>query len=173
MNIKELLNGITNWATNFIKGLLKSSKDYLVAASAIVNAIKEADAKNPQILDFIVSVIPSNVDDYLLAKLREKLPLIIVGMGYAEKVETALEEGIAKIQSLEPEYKATAFAALWIHIANILTDNGVSLKDLQKLQQTFYEIVGSKVVVTTQGDPVCIAPKVWNPIAKQCQDPIG
>jgi len=147
MNLKNIISDISNWASNFIGKILPSSRDFLNLASTIVNFVKNFDGEHPKILDTLVSIIPGKLDDHLLEKLRNALPNIVVKMKLAQDEanktpDEIFTDAVKLIQSMEPEYRAVALGGLWVHISNVLTDNGVSLKDLQKLQQVWYDQVG-------------------------------
>src|SRR6185312_15439637 len=121
MNIKNIIESIGTWASNFIGKILPSSKDFLKLASTIVNFIKTADTDRPELLNAVVDIIPGNWDNYLLDKLRAQLPSIVVKMKLVQdeankSPEEIFADAIRLIQSMEKEYAATTLGALWIHI---------------------------------------------------------
>jgi hypothetical protein len=183
MNIKNIINSIGDWAKHFIEKILPSSKEFLKLASGIVNFIKTTDANHPELLNAIVKLIPGTFDDYLVEKLRAHLPVIMVKLNYATDLsnKTADElfaQGVKVIQSMEPKYRALALGAVWAALSDILTDSGVSLKDLQKLQQTWYETIGKDEVVTNGGGdggvyPNCKSGWTADPVLQKCvKDPL-
>jgi hypothetical protein len=60
-------------------------------------------------------------------------------------------------------------------IAAIITVLAPKLLELgvEGIEALIEKLHHKKDEVHTNGGGECIAPKVWNPIAKQCQDPIG
>lgn len=181
MNLKELFETFSAWAKNFINKILPSSRDFLKLASGIVNFIKNVDADHPEILNALVAVIPGNFDNYLLDKLRASLPSIVVKMKLVldeagKTPDEIFAASVKLIQSMEKEYMATTLGALWIHISNVLTDNGVSLKDLQKLQQVWYDEIGkNEVALGPAGGiyPNCDSGYTADPVNKRCvKDPL-
>lgn len=170
MNISNIIDSVGTWVKNFINKILPSSKKFLELASTIVNFIKTTDANNPELLDALVAIIPGTWDDYLLQKLRAHLPTIVTKMKLvtdeADKTPDAIfADAVKLIQSMEKEYAATTLGALWIHISNVLTDNGVSLKDLQKIQQAWYDEIGKDSI------PTCPSGYTWDG-TKCVKDPL-
>lgn len=152
MNIKNIIESIGNWAKNFIGKILPSSKKFLALASGIVNFIKTTDANHPEVLNTITAIIPGDFDNFIVQKIRAALPNIVIKMKLAtdfvnKNEDEIFGQAVKVIQSMEKEYAATTLGALWIHLSNVLTDNGVSLKDLQKLQQGWYDEIGKGQVI--------------------------
>lgn len=173
MNISNIFETIANWAKNFISKVLPSSKEFLKLASGIVNFIKTVDTSHPEILNALVAVIPGTFDNYLLDKLRVYLPEIMVNLNLAtdesnKTPDQIFADGVKVVQCMLPEYRAVALGSIWAILSNKLTDAGVSLTDLQKLQQAWFDEVGKVLVLVEcpQGfkwNGTACVPNVGNP----------
>jgi hypothetical protein len=175
MNISNIFESIAGWAKNFISKILPSSQKFLKLASGIVNFIKTADTSHPEILNALVAVIPGSFDNYLLDKLRAALPSIVVKMKLVsdeagKTPDEIFADAVKLIQSMDSEYRATALGSIWIHLANILTDSGVSQSDLQKIQQAWYDEIGKVELLGPDGGiyPNCYSGYDADPVLKRC-----
>lgn len=173
MNIKSFLKYVLDFIKNFIGNILPSSKHLLDVALAVVNTIKTVDSNNPELLNLLTALIPGNVDEAVLAKVREKLPQWIATITYldnqADKTpEDLLKEGIDKLKGItDANVYSDALQTLFKLIGYEITDESISYENLQKISQAYYEKYGKP-----QGVPNCVAPKIYNPITGTCVDPI-
>jgi hypothetical protein len=144
MSLQSILEDALDAAKRFIKWLLPSSKHLLDIALIAVNAMKNFDTANPEILNTIVSLIPGTVDDTILSKLRSYLPELLVRLKWAENEagktpDAIIADAAAFINSLPEAEKSAAWQAIWQLLSNELTDNAVAMNDLQKIGQAYYE----------------------------------
>lgn len=148
MSLKSIVQSITSWAENFISKILPDSKKLIDITSYIVNGFKTIDAAHPEILNALVALIPGTLDDSILADIRAALPKVLVDLKIVQdevgKTPDQIVADAVAIVNSSP-VKAVLLGSIWTALANELTKNGVSVSDLQKLQQTFYEEVGSKL----------------------------
>ena len=146
MNIEQLISDGLDAAKRFIKWLLPSSKHLLDIALSVVNGIKLFDDKNPEIANFLTSIIPGNTDDVIVAKIRSYLPGLLIRLKWADNEagktpDQIVADGAAFINSLPESERSVQLQAIWQLISNVLTDDGVSISDLQRIGQTYYDAV--------------------------------
>jgi hypothetical protein len=144
MNIDQLISDGLDAAKRFIKWLLPSSKHILDIALSIVNGMKSFDDSHPEVVNFVTSLIPGNTDDAIVAKIREYLPAVLVRLRWADteaaKDDDELVADASKfINSLPVGERSVALQVIWQLISNRLTDDGVSISDLQKIGQVYYQ----------------------------------
>lgn len=171
MSLKSIFQSIASWAENFISHILPSSKKLTDIASAVVNAFKNFDNKNPEVLNTIVALIPGTVDDAILAEVRKALPKVVADLKIVQDIESKTPDQIVaeaiSIVNASP-YKALLLGSIWSALSNELTKNGISIADLQKLQQTYYEEVGSKI--TPLDINPCPQGQKWSDALQKCVD---
>lgn len=145
MSLKTIVASITSWAENFISKILPDSKKLIDIASYIVNGFKTIDAEHPEILNTLVALIPGTVDDLILADVRAALPKVLIDLKIVQdevnKTPDQIVSDAVAIVNSSP-VKAVLLGSIWTALSNELTKDGVSIADLQKLQQTFYEEIG-------------------------------
>lgn len=144
MSLQSIIHAALDAVKNFISHILPSSRKVLDAVTTIVNNVKTFDDAHPEVANTITAFIPGTIDDAIVAKAREYLPQVLVNLFLAsaeigKTPDEIVADGIKALNSLAPEYKATFLGSIWIHLSNLLTDDGVALSDLQKIQQTYYE----------------------------------
>lgn len=151
MSLKTIADSITAWAVNFISKILPDSRKAIDIASYIVNGFKSIDSAHPEILNTLVALIPGTVDDAILAQVRMVLPKVLVDLKIVQDEESKTLDQIVSdavvIVNSSP-VKSILLGSVWTALSNELTKDGVSIADLQKLQQTFYEEIGSNLTVT-------------------------
>lgn len=145
MSLKSIEQSLATWASNFISKILPDSKKLIDIASYVVNAFKTIDSAHPEILNTIVALIPGTVDDVILADIRAAVPKVLVDLKIVQDEENKtpdqiVADGVAIVNA--SPLKPILLGSIWTALSNELTKNGVSIPDLQKLQQTFYEEVG-------------------------------
>ncbi|MDB5032246.1 hypothetical protein [Mucilaginibacter sp.] len=150
MSLKTVVQSISSWATNFISKILPDSKKLIDIASYIVNGFKTIDAAHPEILNTLVALIPGTVDDLILADVRAALPKVLVDLKIVQDEvnktpDQIVADGVAIVNS--SPVKSVLLGSIWTALSNELTKDGVSITDLQKLQQTFYEEIGKNLIV--------------------------
>jgi spore coat polysaccharide biosynthesis protein SpsF (cytidylyltransferase family) len=111
----------------FIKGNVAKIKAALSQASSIANQIK-ALTDSP-ILDSVVKLTETNLDNKALELVRNKLASFIVVMGWAEKVINDFEA--------DPDAKASTLTVISAKTAVLIADaNGAKLSIQQALAST-------------------------------------
>jgi len=144
MNLISIIEDGLDAAKRFIKWLLPSSKHLLDVSLAIVNGIKNYDDKNPEVADFITKIIPGNIDDLIVAKARQYLPAVIIRWRWADNEagktpDQIVADGAAYIKTLPVAEQAIQLQGLWQGLSNELTQDGVSITDLQRIGQVYYD----------------------------------
>lgn len=144
MSLNTIISDALDAAKRFIKWILPSSKHLLDVALVVVNAIKNFDEKNPSFMDTVVNMIPGTVDDHVLAKIREELPLILVKLKWADgeankTPDEIIADAAAFIKTLPSAEQGVALQAIWQLLSNKLTDDGVAINEIKKIGQVYYE----------------------------------
>ena len=150
MSLKSILKSVTTWAENIIANILPTTKHLTDAASYVVNAFKTIDTAHPEFLNALVALIPSSVPATILAEIRQYLPEVVIELNLAKAEEAKTPSQIvadaAAVINASPQ-KALLLGTVWNALAGKLTKGGLSVSDLQKLQQVYYEEVGSKLTL--------------------------
>lgn len=145
MSFKSFLRKIGDFFSGLFKSLGPIAKKGLDIGVRITDEIKKFDEEHPGAVDIITKLIPGDVDDRIAAKIREKLPEVMVqlrlvdatlGLTDPNEIVTA---GIAVIKQLGGDYKVTFLNDLAIHLTRIASDGKVDIDDALYLAKWYYE----------------------------------
>ncbi len=150
MNIKSLEKAAMADVESFIHTILPDTKQILDVALEVVGAIKTITAL-PE-ADIAAALVPENIGTQILAKIRQYLPAVLTDLKLADteagkSEDEVLKDGITKVQSLVPKAKSVTLQSIWQLVTDYLTNDAISLTDLQKIGQAYYE---KSAVVKTQ-----------------------
>ena len=142
MNIKALEKAAMADIESFIQKILPDTKQILDVALEVVGGIKTITAL-PE-ADIIAALVPANIGTQVLAKVRQYLPAVLTDLQLADNEagkseDQIVKDGIAKVQSLVPKAKSVTLQGIWQLLTAYLTNDAISLSDLQKIGQTWYE----------------------------------
>lgn len=148
--MKNLFQKIVLWVKGMLGSLLDHFKGIAVVAVNITDKLKTI--VESEVLDIVVDLIPGDVDDKILDKVRAILPIVIAKVSLSSNIIEGSEsnsEAIAKLvehlKSLNPEGRK-AFWVLFSAELNIaLSDGKLSFSEGVILSQLVYnEIRRSK-----------------------------
>ena len=145
MSLKSILKDIGNFICNAWNSLKPKMKKIIDIGVTVTNGIKNWDDKNGGFIDAITAVIPGHADDAIVAKIREKLPVILVQMRLVQATETLTDPkeitdaAIKILQQLGGDYRVAAFNELAAHIAVIAADGKIDFKDATYLIDYYYK----------------------------------
>ncbi len=145
----NIFKQIASWVDNFLTHILPSSKKLIDVATHAINAFKSFDAGHPEVLNMIVAAIPGIFDDAILAAVRRCVPEVLTDLKIVQDVvgktdEQITAEGVDIVN--DSPLKSVLLGSMWTALSNKLTQNGVSISDLQKVQQFNYEATADKIV---------------------------
>lgn len=119
----NILKSIWNWITR----AAATVKQALTSGTEVANEVKAV--LNSPILDAIVALTPTGLDDAALKLLRSKLATFIALMGWSEKIITDFEA--------DPDAKATVLTAISAKASVIIADiKGAKLSIQEALAST-------------------------------------
>ena len=142
MNIKASEKAALADVESFIHTIFPDTKQVLDVALKVVGGIKTITAL-PE-ADIVAALVPDNIGTQVLDKVRQYLPIVFADLQIADgeagkTADQILTDGITKVQSLVPKAKSVTLQSIWQLLTNYLTNDAISLADLQKIGQAWYE----------------------------------
>ena len=142
MNIKALEKAALADAESFIHSILPDTKQVLNIALEVVGGIKTITSLPGA--DIVAALVPDNIGTQVLDKVRQYLPIVFSDLQIADgeagkTADQVLTDGITKVQSLVPKAKSVTLQSIWQLLTGYLTHDAISLADLQKIGQAWYE----------------------------------
>lgn len=142
MSFKSFLQNAIKSITDFISKILPTSKHLLDIALVVVNGIKLFTDSG--VADIAAQLVGGNAGEAILTKVRQVLPTIFTDLKLADAEagktgDEVLKDGITAIQSMPTKAQSTTLQSVWQLLSDALTEDGVTLSDLQKIGQSFYE----------------------------------
>lgn len=141
--MKNLFKQIVNWVKSILGNLLDQFKVSSKVAVEIVGKIKTI--VESEVFDIAVDLIPGNLDNIILNKVRGILPLVIKNLslvhGIVDESETnsdAIEKFIIHLKSLNPDARKGVWITLAAEINVALSDGKLSFAESVILTQLIY-----------------------------------
>jgi spermidine/putrescine-binding protein len=138
--MKNLLNNLINFVKKIIGTAFDALKEQSHLAVKITDALKSA-VESP-IADIVVNLIPGDVDDKILAKLKiiigpiaEKTALIHGILQESETNSDVVAAVIAKLKEMKPELRANFWVTFSAQLNLALADGKISLAEAYILAQ--------------------------------------
>lgn len=153
MSLKSWFKEVGQVISRIFRMLTKASKKAVDVAIRVVDEIKSFDTAHPEAANLIAALIPGDVDDKIVAKIRAKLPEIMTKLRLADAtlqlsdLEIILA-GIKALQSLEGVYRKTALNSLAILITDVIADGKITWDELAMLPKWYYDNVADDDVDT-------------------------
>jgi len=142
MSIKTFFEEAAAKIASFIAHILPSSKHLLDIALVVVNNLK--DFVDSPAADVVTAIIPGTLDDQIKDFLRAKLPVVLTDLKLVDAAAglseaDILKTGAAVIQSMPDKAKSVTLQGIWQLLSDEITQEAITLPDLQKIGQTYYE----------------------------------
>jgi len=136
--ILRLLNIFRHWFNDLVPEL----KYAIYYAVEIVENIKYF--LDSPIIDVVKDIIPGDLDDEIINKIRIELPKILLKLKIVEELvdrnydKTTLE-GISNIKKLDDDLKKIYYHNIAILLAQSISNNALAWKDAVYLTQYYYD----------------------------------
>lgn len=148
--MKKLFSQIVIWVKALLGNLLEHFKG--AAAIAVDVTTKLKSIVESEAMDIAVDLIPGNIDNIILDKIRLILPLVIKKVSFAagivEEAESnsdAVHKFIQHLKSLNPDGRKAFWVAFAAELNIALSDGKLSFAEAVILtQMTYAEIVKNK-----------------------------
>ncbi len=134
------------WFTKLLKKGEDIAKDLMPKVIELVNNIKEFDTTNPQVGDFITSIIPGTWDDDLKEKARLLLPDLLKELAtFDECLDKPTEDEIlicvtTQLQAVtNSNIAALNWGDLTALITHALSDGKLSIEEIRSLVKYVYD----------------------------------
>lgn len=145
MFLSKLLKSIGEFFSRLWHGLLPELKAAIHVGVVITNAVKEFDLNNPAIVDIITSLIPGNLDNKIVAKIREALPKICIELKLVDATlgltdpQEIVKAAIKTMQQLSGDYKSAFLNSFSIIVAQVAADGKLDWNDAAYLLKWYYD----------------------------------
>ena len=145
MSLKKFFNRIGQFFSKLWKGLLPDLKKAVHIGVVVVDAIKNFDSLNPEVLDILTAIIPGDLDDKIKDKIREKLPSILIELRLVDATlnltdpQEIVKAAVQTLQQLSGDYKASFLNSLAIIIARVAADGKLDWNDAIFLEKWYYD----------------------------------
>lgn len=155
MSIKSFLQSIAHFISRIWKDMTPIAKKSVAIAVSVVDAIKKFETDNPNIINFITSTIPGDVDEKIVAAIRAELPkavvelkLIDATLGLTDPNEIVVA-ATKVIQQMSGDYKSATLNSLAIILTRVAADGKIDWADAVYLGKWFYDHKDNEEVDTT------------------------
>ena len=156
MSLKKFFRKIGQFFAKLFQGLLPELKQAIHIGVIITNTIKKFDTGvGAGSIDIITALIPGDLDDKIVARLREKLPMIMIQLQLVDKTlnltdpDEIVAAGIETLQQLSGDYRSTFLNSLSIIIAQVASDGKLDWNDAAFLLKWYYDNQYIEAVDTT------------------------
>ena len=145
MSLKNVLHKIGEFFKKLFNGLAPILKEAVHKGVEIVEAIKNFDSANPEVVDIITAIIPGTWDDALKVKMREALPKIVIELRLVDAAagltdpQEIMAAAVGVLQQLDGDYKSAFLHNLSIIAAQVAADGKLDWHDAVLLLQWYYE----------------------------------
>lgn len=145
MFLSKLLKAIGKFFSRLWNGLLPELKKAIHVGVVITNAIKEFDTKNSGVVDIITAIIPGNLDNKIVAKLREQLPKICIELKLVDATlgltdpNEIVAAAVKAMQQLSGDYKSAFLNSFSIIVAQVAADGKLDWNDAAYLLKWYYD----------------------------------
>lgn len=142
--MKKLFKKISDWFKRILLVALPKYKQISKIAVDITNKLKAI--VESEVLDIAVNLIPGDVDNVILDKIRNILPLVIKNVSLAagiafesENNSEVIQKLIDHLKSLNPEGRKAFWVAFAGELNRALADGKISFEEAVILSQIAYK----------------------------------
>lgn len=140
--VGRLLQKIGNAIASFFTKLEPATKTLVKVAKEVVNNMKLIDESH--IGDVLTALIPGNVDDKILAKLREAIPKAVDAIAIAEEFTNITDPNeklryvLSKVNSATTNGKKLFYTGLATLLLELIADGDFSWVDAGRVSGYYY-----------------------------------
>lgn len=155
MSLKNVLKDVGQWISRLFKKLLPAVKRAVDTAVKVTSAIKDFDTTNSGVVDIITKIIPGDTDDKVVAKVREKLPEVMLQLKLIDTTlnltdpQEIVAAGIKTIQQMSGDYRSATLNSISIVLSMVAADGKLDWNDAVYLVKWYYDNVDNEDVDTS------------------------
>lgn len=145
MGLGKIIKSIVNFFANLFRKLAPELRKAVDVAVEITNNVKNWDVENHEFVDVITKLIPGNVDDAVVARIREYLPKIVTELQLVQATagltdpDEIVAAAIKTIQQMSGDYRSATLNSLAIIISRVAADGKLDWNDATYLLKWYYD----------------------------------